>query len=177
MSRIAKKPVDLVDGVKATLADNTVVIEGKNGKLTLDLHQLVQVRQADNQLLVSPKADNKPAQAMAGTTRALLNNMVIGVSEGFKKQLQLIGVGYRAAVQGNNLNLTLGYSHPIDFAIPEGIKIEAPSQTDLVVSGADKQLVGEVSAKIRAFRPPEPYKGKGVRYADEQIKLKEAKKK
>lgn len=177
MSRIAKKPIDIVDGTKVSINDNLVVVEGKNGKLQLELHQAVTASQNDNQLHVAPKVEDKLSWSMAGTMRALLNNMVIGVSEGFKKELTLIGVGYRAAVQGNNLNLTLGYSHPIDFAIPEGIKIEAPSQTDLVVSGADKQLVGEVSAKIRGFRPPEPYKGKGVRYADEQIKLKEAKKK
>lgn len=177
MSRIAKQPVTLIDGVKATINGSDVVIEGKNGKLALTLHDAVGIKEEGGQLLVAPKTEDKPSWALAGTMRSLINNMVVGVSEGFKKELKLIGVGYRAAVQGNNLNLTLGYSHPIDFAIPEGIKIEAPSQTDLVISGADKQLVGEVSAKIRSFRPPEPYKGKGVRYADEHISLKEAKKK
>lgn len=177
MSRIAKKPVELLDGAKVNISGDEVAVEGKNGKLSLTLHKDVQIKEEDGQLVIAPKVENKPSWAMAGTMRSLVNNMVIGVTEGYKKELKLIGVGYRAAVQGNNLNLTLGYSHPIDFAIPEGIKIEAPSQTDLVVSGADKQLVGEVSAKIRSFRPPEPYKGKGVRYADEHISLKEAKKK
>lgn len=177
MSRIAKKPVELVDGAKATINGNTVVVEGKNGKLELALHDAVAVKEEGGQLVVSPKKEDKQSWALAGTMRSLLNNMVVGVTEGFKKELKLIGVGYRAAVQGKNLNMALGYSHPIDFAIPEGITITAPSQTDLVVAGADKQLVGEVSAKIRSFRPPEPYKGKGVRYADEHVSLKEAKKK
>lgn len=177
MSRIAKKPVELVDGAKAVVNGNQIVIEGKNGKLELNLHDAVAVKQEEGQLIVAPKIEDKSSWAMAGTMRSLLNNMVVGVTEGFKKELKLVGVGYRATMQGNSLNLTLGYSHPIDFAVPEGVKIEAPSQTDLVVTGADKQLVGEVCAKIRAFRPPEPYKGKGVRYADEYVKLKEAKKK
>ncbi len=177
MSRIAKQPVELVDGAKVAINGNHLVVEGKNGKMEMTLHEAVSVKEEDGQLVVAPNADNKQSWALAGTMRSLVNNMVTGVTQGFKKELKLIGVGYRAAVQGNNLNLTLGYSHPIDFAIPEGIKIEAPSQTDLVVSGVDKQLVGEVSAKIRSFRPPEPYKGKGVRYADEHISLKEAKKK
>lgn len=177
MSRIAKKPVELVDGVKATISDNHVVVEGKNGKLELALHDAVGIKEEDGQLVVAPKAEDKQSWALAGTMRSLVNNMVVGVTEGFEKKLTLIGVGYRAAVQGNNLNLALGYSHPVDFAIPEGITITAPSQTELVVTGADKQLVGEVSAKIRSFRPPEPYKGKGVRYADEYVALKEAKKK
>ncbi len=177
MSRIAKRPVELVDGAKASVNGNQVVVEGKNGKLELTLHDAVEVKQQEGQLVVAPKVEDKPSWAMAGTMRSLVNNMVVGVTEGFKKELKLVGVGYRASMQGNNLNLTLGYSHPIDFVAPEGIKLEVPSQTDIVISGADKQLVGEVSAKIRAFRPPEPYKGKGVRYADEQVKLKEAKKK
>ncbi len=177
MSRIAKQPVDLVDGTKATINGNHIVIEGKNNRLELNVHESVKVEESDGKLVIAPKVENKASWAMAGTMRSLVNNMVEGVTTGFRKELKLIGVGYRAAVQGQNLNLTLGYSHPIDFVIPEGIKIEAPSQTDLVVTGADKQLVGEVSAKIRAFRPPEPYKGKGVRYADEHISLKEAKKK
>lgn len=177
MSRIAKKPVDLVDGAKATISGNNIVVEGKNGKLELNLHGAVEIKQEEGQLIVAPKVEDRLSWAMAGTMRSLVNNMVVGVTEGFKKELKLVGVGYRATMQGSSLNLTLGYSHPIDFAVPEGVKIEAPSQTDVIVSGADKQLVGEVSAKIRAFRPPEPYKGKGVRYADEHVKLKEAKKK
>lgn len=177
MSRIAKRPIDLLDGVKFAVDGEVVKVEGKKGKLEMRLHQSVSVSQDGEQLVVTPKADDKPSWAMAGTMRSLINNMVVGVTDGFEKKLKLIGVGYRAAVQGNKLNLTLGYSHPIEFSIPEGIEITAPSQTDLVVTGTDKQLVGEVSAKIRAFRAPEPYKGKGVRYADERIKLKEAKKK
>lgn len=176
MSRVAKKPIEL-GAVKAAINGNQVTVEGKNGKLTLDVHPFVAVKESEGHLLVSPHKEDKPSWAMAGTMRALLNNMVIGVNEGFKKELKLIGVGYRAAVAGKKLTLTLGYSHPIEFDVPEGVTIEAPSQTDLVVKGADKQLVGAVSAKIRSFRPPEPYKGKGVRYVDEQIKLKETKKK
>ncbi|PIE42321.1 MAG: 50S ribosomal protein L6 [Gammaproteobacteria bacterium] len=177
MSRIAKQPVVLVDGTKATINGSEIAVEGKNGKLILTLHEAVTVKEEDGSLVIAPKVEDKPSWALAGTMRSLINNMVIGVTEGFKKELKLFGVGYRATIQGNNVNLTLGYSHPIDFAVPEGIKIEAPSQTELVVSGADKQLVGQVSAKIRSFRPPEPYKGKGVRYADEHVSLKEAKKK
>ncbi len=146
MSRIAKRPIELIDGAKASINGGEVTVEGKNGKLSLTLHSLVQIKEEDGQLVVSPKVEDKASWAMAGTMRSLVNNMVIGVTEGYKRELKLIGVGYRAAIQGSNLNLTLGYSHPIDFAIPEGIKIDAPSQTELVVSGADKQLVGEVSA-------------------------------
>lgn len=177
MSRIAKKPVDLLDGVKFAFEGDVVKVEGKKGVLSMRLHDSVEVAQEGEQVIVKPKVEDKPSWAMAGTMRSLINNMVVGVTDGYEKKLKLIGVGYRAAVQGKVLNLTLGYSHPIEFNIPEGIEVAAPSQTDLVVSGVDKQLVGEVSAKIRAFRAPEPYKGKGVRYADEQIKLKEAKKK
>ncbi|MBS9777129.1 MAG: 50S ribosomal protein L6 [Gammaproteobacteria bacterium] len=177
MSRIAKKPVDILDGAKVSINGEYIAVEGKNGKLELTLHNSVEIKESEGQLIVAPKTESKSSWAMAGTMRSLVHNMIEGVTVGFKKELKLIGVGYRAAVQGQSLNLTLGFSHPIDFIIPEGIKVEAPSQTELVISGADKQLVGEVSAKIRAFRPPEPYKGKGVRYADEQISLKEAKKK
>lgn len=177
MSRIAKKPVELLEGVKASINGEQVAVEGKNGKLSITLHKDVQIKEEEGQLLIAPKVESKSSWAMAGTMRSLVNNMVVGVTEGYKKELKLVGVGYRAAVQGNSLNLSLGFSHPIDFAIPETIKVEAPSQTDLVISGADKQLVGEVAAKIRAFRPPEPYKGKGVRYADERVIMKEAKKK
>jgi len=177
MSKVAKQPIDVVDGTKVNIAGSTVEVEGKKGKLLLNIHPAVEVKAQDAQLKIAPKKQDKQSWALAGTMRALLNNMVVGVNEGFEKKLQLIGVGYRAAVHGSKLNLTLGYSHPIDFDIPEGIKIEASSQTELLVSGADKQLVGAVAAKIRSFRPPEPYKGKGVRYVDEYIKLKEAKKK
>ncbi len=177
MSRIAKKPVELVDGAKATINDGVVTIEGKKGKLELVLHSAVSVKEEEGYLVFTPANEEKSSWAFAGTMRSLVNNMVIGVTEGFTKRLTLIGVGYRAAIQGKVLNLSLGYSHPIDFEIPEGVTIEAPSQTELVVSGADKQLVGQVCAKIRSFRPPEPYKGKGVRYSDEYVALKEAKKK
>ncbi len=177
MSRVAKKPVSLIDGVTCSIENNLVTIEGKKGKDSLEVHASIDVKQENFCLEISPKKELKSSWAMAGTMRSLLNNMVLGVSEGFEKKLKLIGVGYRANIQGNNLNLVLGFSHPVDFAIPEGIKIEVPTQTELVVSGVSKQLVGQVAAKIRSFRPPEPYKGKGVRYADEQISLKEIKKK
>ncbi len=177
MSRIAKKPIDILEGVKLSINGSTVKAEGKKGALEMAVHQAVEVSQEGEQLIVKPVNEDKPSWAMAGTMRSLINNMVVGVAEGYEKKLKLIGVGYRAAVQGRTLNLTLGYSHPIEFNIPEGIEITAPSQTELVVTGADKQMVGEVSAKIRAFRAPEPYKGKGVRYADEHVQLKEAKKK
>ena len=141
------------------------------------MHPLVKVTQADGELRFERSGDTPMARAISGTMRALVNNMVTGVTKGFERKLTIVGVGFRAAVQGKKLNLTLGYSHPIVYAIPEGITIEAPSQTDLVVRGSDKQLVGQVAAEIRAYRPPEPYKGKGVRYTDEQIVRKEAKKK
>lgn len=177
MSRVAKKPVEIISGVDVKLNGNVVTIKGSKGELSLDVHDSVKVEQEGNLLTVAPLNAAKTGYAMAGTMRSLLNNMVMGVSQGFEKKLTLIGVGYRGAVQGKKVNLNLGYSNPIDFDIPEGVTITAPSQTELVITGADKQQVGEVAAKIRSFRPPEPYKGKGVRYSDEQVKLKEAKKK
>lgn len=177
MSRIAKKPIDIISGTSVDFEGSQLKVKGPKGSLELTLHESVSVEKEDTTLKVLPKVEDKISWAMAGTMRSLINNMIEGVNQGFEKKLKLIGVGYRAQVQGNKLNLILGFSHPIDFEIPEGIQIEAPSQTDLVIKGVDKQLVGEVSAKIRSFRPPEPYKGKGVRYADEHIKLKEAKKK
>jgi large subunit ribosomal protein L6 len=152
-----------------------VSVKGSKGTMELDLHPTVSVKLEDGVLTVTPADDS--AWAMAGTMRALLGNMVSGVSEGFSKKLQLVGVGYRAQGKGKVLNLNLGFSHPIDYPVPEGITIETPSQTEIVVSGSDKQRVGQVAAEIRAFRPPEPYKGKGVRYVDERIIRKEAKKK
>jgi len=177
MSRIAKKPVEIISGVDINISGQTVSAKGKQGNLSIDLHDTVSVKQEDGALTFSPNDDSKGSMAMAGTMRSLVNNMVVGVSEGFTRQLQLIGVGYRAQMQGNVLDLSLGFSHPVKYAIPEGITIETPSQTEINVKGADKQKVGQVCAEIRAYRPPEPYKGKGVRYLDERVIRKEAKKK
>ena len=176
MSRIAKAPVPLPQGVTATIADGTVTVKGNKGTLSLSLHAVVSVVQSDKRLEVK-YADPNAARMHAGSTRAHLANMVQGVSKGYEKKLELVGVGFRAQVQGKVLNLTLGFSHPVNFPIPAGITIETPSQTEIVVRGADCQQVGQVSAEIRDIRPPEPYKGKGVRYANEQISLKEGKKK
>ena len=177
MSRIAKKPVEVVSGAEVSINGQTVTVKGKQGSLTLDLHDTVSVKQEDATLTFAPNDDSKGSMAMAGTMRSLVDNMVIGVTTGFKKQLQLVGVGYRAQMQGKVLDLSLGFSHPVKYAIPEGITIETPSQTEINVKGADKQKVGQVCAEIRAYRPPEPYKGKGVRYSDERVIRKEAKKK
>ena len=177
MSRIAKKPVELVSGVEVNISGQTITTNGKQGKLSIDIHETVTVKQEDNLLMFSPNDDSKGSMAMAGTMRSLVNNMIMGVAEGFSKQLQLVGVGYRAQMQGDVLNLSLGFSHPVKYTIPEGITIETPSQTEINVKGADKQKVGQVCAEIRAYRPPEPYKGKGVRYSDEHVIRKDAKKK
>ena len=177
MSRIAKKPIELIAGAEINISGQTVSAKGKQGNLTMDLHKTVSIQQEDGVLVFSPNDDSKGSMAMAGTMRSLVNNMIVGVSQGFAKKLQLVGVGYRAQVQGNVLDLALGFSHPVKYAIPEGISIQTPSQTEINVSGADKQKVGQVCAEIRAYRPPEPYKGKGVRYSDEHVIRKEAKKK
>jgi large subunit ribosomal protein L6 len=177
MSRIAKKPVEILSGVEVNISGQTVTTKGKQGTLTLDVHDTVSVKQEDGVVNFAPKDDSKATMAMTGTMRSLVDSMVVGVAEGFSRQLQLVGVGYRAQVQGNVLDLSLGFSHPVKYAIPEGISIETPSQTEINVKGADKQKVGQVCAEIRAYRPPEPYKGKGVRYADERVIRKEAKKK
>ncbi len=177
MSRVAKNPVQVPKGVEVTISGQAVTVKGSKGTLEREIHSAVKVEQSDNVLTFAPKDGSKSAMALAGTTRALLNNMVIGVTEGFEKKLQLVGVGYRAQAQGQKLNLTLGFSHPIDYPVPEGVSVETPSQTEVVVKGMDKQKVGQVAAEIRAYRPPEPYKGKGVKYADEIIVRKEAKKK
>jgi large subunit ribosomal protein L6 len=177
MSRIANYPVTVPSGVQVALAGAKVSVKGPKGNLEHEVHPLVKVSQEGSQLRFKRTNDSTLARAVSGTTRALVNNMVNGVTKGFEKKLTIIGVGYRVAVQGKKLNLTLGYSHPIVYAIPNGITIEAPDQTNLVVKGADKQLVGQVAAEIRAFRSPEPYKGKGVRYLDEVVVKKEAKKK
>ena len=176
MSRVAKAPVTLPAGVEFKLDGQEVTVKGKNGTLTRVLNDAVTVNQEDNQLKVSLK-DGATDIAQAGTARALINNMVIGVTEGFSRKLQLVGVGYKVQVQGQKLNLSLGFSHPVEYEMPQGVSAEAPSQTEVVIKGADKQLVGQVAANIRSYRPPEPYKGKGVRYADETVLRKEAKKK
>ncbi|RBP49823.1 50S ribosomal protein L6 [Arenicella xantha] len=177
MSRIANAPVSIPSGVEVTLDGQLVKVKGSKGQLEWNVHELVTVKQEDTDIKVSANRDSKEAVALAGTTRALVNNMVTGVSAGFQKKLTIIGVGYRAQAQGQTLNLTLGFSHPVAYAIPEGIKVETPSNTEIVVSGVDKQAVGQVAAEIRAYRKPEPYKGKGVRYADEYVLRKQAKKK
>jgi large subunit ribosomal protein L6 len=177
MSRVAKQPVELPSGVEIKIDGQAVTVKGSQGSMQHDVHTSVEISQSDNVLTFEPKDGSKTAMALAGTTRALVNNMVTGVTQGFEKRLQLVGVGYRAQAQGQKLNLTLGFSHPVDYIAPEGITIETPSQTEVVVKGVDKQRVGQVAAEIRAYRPPEPYKGKGVKYADETIVRKEAKKK
>ncbi len=177
MSRIAKQPVEIISGAEVNISGQTITAKGKQGNLSLDIHETVSIKQEDNALKFSPNDNSKGSMAMAGTMRSLVNNMVFGVTQGFTKQLQLIGVGYRAQVQGKVLDLSLGFSHPVKYAIPEGITIETPSQTEINVKGADKQVVGQVCAEIRAYRPPEPYKGKGVRYSDERVIRKDAKKK
>ena len=176
MSRVAKKPVDLPQGVSATISADGVTVKGAKGSLTLALKHGIKVVQKDKHLEVEPGV-TEGAQALAGAARAHLANMVTGVSKGYEKKLELVGVGYRAAVQAKNLNLTLGFSHAIVYAIPDGITIETPTQTEILVKGTDRQRVGQTASEIRSFRPPEPYKGKGVKYSDEKITLKEAKKK
>jgi large subunit ribosomal protein L6 len=176
MSRIAKAPIELPTGVTAAIAADQVTIKGAKGSLSLPLSAGVSVVQAEKKLQIKYTAEGA-TRIRAGATRAHLANMVRGVTKGYEKKLELVGVGFRAQVQGKNLNLTIGFSHPVNVAIPEGINIETPSQTEIVVKGVDRQKVGQVAAEIRGIRPPEPYKGKGVRYAGEQITLKEGKKK
>ena len=177
MSRIAKQPVEMPTGVNVTVDGQTITAKGPKGELSMTVHDAVAFEQNDNVLSFKPANEDRGSMAMAGTMRSLANNLVIGVSEGYKKTLNLVGVGYRGQAQGNVLNLSLGFSHPVAYAVPEGITIETPSQTEIIVSGCDKQKVGQVSAEIRAYRPPEPYKGKGVKYSDEHVIRKEAKKK
>jgi len=174
MSRIASAPILLPKGVEFSHSDGVVRVKGSKGKLEMKLHPSVSVSLDDDTISVAPQEGG--TMAMAGTMRALIANMVHGVTDGFEKKLELRGVGYRAQMQGKKLNLQLGFSHPIDFDIPDGVSVETPSQTEILVRGSDKQLVGQVAAKIRGYRPPEPYKGKGVRYADERVIMKEAKK-
>ncbi|MBQ0712088.1 MAG: 50S ribosomal protein L6 [Porticoccus sp.] len=177
MSRVAKNPVNIPAGVEVTFSNSEISVKGSKATLSMPTNDKVEIKQEDNVLTFEPKDGSTQANAMSGTIRSLVNNMVIGVVQGFEKKLQLIGVGYRAQAQGNKLNLTLGFSHPVVYELPKGLTAETPSQTEIVLKAADKQLLGQVAAEIRAFRPPEPYKGKGVRYADEQVRRKEAKKK
>jgi large subunit ribosomal protein L6 len=179
MSRVAKKPVDLPQGVTATVTSGSVTVNGAKGSLTLPLSRGISVAQDDKRLVVKlvDGPGSKGLVPTAGATRAHLANMVTGVTRGFERKLELMGVGYRAQVQGKALNLTLGFSHPVSYVVPDGVSIETPSQTEVLIKGIDRQKVGQVAAEIRGFRPPEPYKGKGVRYAGEKIVLKEGKKK
>jgi len=177
MSRVAKNPVSIPAGITVDLKGQLVSVKGSNGNLQQEIHSSVEVKVEDNKIIFAPKEGKANASALAGTMRSLVNNMVQGVANGFEKKLQLVGVGYRAKSSGKVLDLTLGFSHPVKFDIPEGITIETPTNTEVIVKGVDKQLIGQVAANIRAYRPPEPYKGKGVKYADEVIRRKEAKKK
>jgi len=177
MSRIAKDPIKLPAGVEATISGQDVSVKGVKGQMAAKVNAAVKVDQADGELRFEPAGESEHGWAQAGTARAIIQNLVTGVSQGFERRLQLVGVGYRAQAQGRTLNLALGFSHPVNYPVPEGIEVETPTQTEIIVRGVDKQLVGQVSAEIRRYRPPEPYKGKGVRYADEQVRRKESKKK
>ena len=177
MSRIANSPVAVPAGVEVKIDGQHLAVKGGKGTLELDIHRLVQISHDEGELKFAARDKSKQSLALSGTFRSLVNNMVTGVVDGFEKKLELNGVGYRAKASGKSLNLTLGFSHPIDYELPEGVTAETPSQTEIVLKGIDKQQVGQAAAEIRAFRPPEPYKGKGVRYADEYVRRKEAKKK
>jgi len=177
MSRVANSPIPLPKGVEVKSDGALITVKGSKGEQVVNLHAEVVMELVDGEIRVKSADEVKPNRAMAGTMRSLLNNAVVGVSEGFEKKLQLIGVGYRVKASGQKLDLTLGFSHPVIYELPKGVKGETPSQTDIVLTSSDKQLLGQVAAEIRAYRPPEPYKGKGVRYADERVRLKEAKKK
>jgi large subunit ribosomal protein L6 len=176
-SRVAKRPVTLAKGVTAEVQGQDLTIKGPKGSLTLRVNPDIEVKQEGGLVKVAMRSRSRLANAQAGTTRALIANMVAGVTTGFQRKLELVGVGYRAQAQGAKLNLTLGFSHPIEYVAPKGVTLETPSQTEIIVKGTDRQMVGQVAAELRAFRRPEPYKGKGVRYSDEVIVLKEAKKK
>jgi large subunit ribosomal protein L6 len=177
MSRVAKAPVTLPQGVEVTQNGRQVTVKGSKGTLNFTLHELVELKQEDGVLRTVPAQDTQAAWMQTGTARAVLNNLVIGVSKGFERKLQLVGVGYKAQAKGNTVNLALGFSHPIDYVLPEGVTAETPTPTEILLKSTDKQLLGQAAADIRAFRSPEPYKGKGVRYSDEVILRKEAKKK
>jgi len=177
MSRIANQPVSVPAAVEITENGQQLSVKGPKGTLEHSIHALVEVTREEGMLNFKARDESKAANALAGTTRSVVNNLVLGVTDGFEKKLELVGVGYRAQAKGKVLNLSLGFSHPVDYELPEGVAVVTPSQTEIVISGSDKQKVGQVAAEIRAFRPPEPYKGKGVRYADEVVVRKEAKKK
>ncbi|NOX09721.1 MAG: 50S ribosomal protein L6 [Gammaproteobacteria bacterium] len=177
MSRVAKSPIQVPSGIDVSIDGQKVDVKGPKGNLHHEIHEAVEINRDGEVLTFKPNNDSRSAMALAGTTRSLINNMVIGVSQGYEKKLELVGVGYRAQVQGSKLSLSLGFSHPVDYVVRDGISVETPSQTEVIVRGVDKQKVGQVAAEIRAYRPPEPYKGKGVRYAGEHIVRKEAKKK
>lgn len=177
MSRIAKNPITVPSGCDVKVEGQSVTVKGGKGELKMGVHPSVAVEYADGVLSVKPLDDEKQTWAMAGTMRSLLNNMIIGSVDGFERKLTLVGVGYRAQAKGKVLNLSLGFSHPIDYELPDGVTVATPSATEIVLNGCDKQVLGQAAAEIRAFRPPEPYKGKGVRYSDEQVVRKEAKKK
>lgn len=177
MSRIAKNPIQVPAGVEVTLAADAIAVKGALGQLRRPIDPGVKITQEGNELKFAPTNDSRQAHAMSGTMRALVAGMVAGVTKGFERKLTLVGVGYRAQAQGSKLNLSLGFSHPVVKDMPEGIKVETPTPTEVVIKGVDKQLVGQVAAEVRAIRPPEPYKGKGVRYADEVVVIKETKKK
>ncbi len=177
MSRVGKMPVDVPNGVDVALKDDQISVKGAGGTLLLTQNALVTVTSKDGKLSFVPANESREANAMSGTMRQLVNNMVVGVTKGFEKKLSLVGVGYKAAAQGNKLNLTVGYSHPVNIEMPAGISVATTTPTEIVIKGADRQRVGQIAAEIRAVRPPEPYKGKGIRYADEKITIKETKKK
>ena len=176
MSRVAKNPIEITDGVTVNFNDGCLDVKGKVGELKFDLPETVSLDIADNVITVKYDENNQQSVALAGTTRALVNNMIIGVSQGFEKKLELKGVGYRAKASGKLLELTLGFSHPVKYQLPDEVQVETPSQTEVVLKSHNKQILGQAAAEIRAFRPPEPYKGKGVRYSDENVRSKEAKK-
>lgn len=177
MSRVAKMPISLAAGIEVTISAEKISVKGQQGTLSLPLTGQVIIKKENNTLTFAPADESREAVAMSGTVRALVNNMVVGVSQGFEKKLSLVGVGYRAQAQGDKLNLSLGFSHPIVHQMPAGVKCETPSQTEILIKGIDRQKVGQVAAEVRAYRSPEPYKGKGVRYADEVVVIKETKKK
>ncbi|MCM1511526.1 MAG: 50S ribosomal protein L6 [Oxalobacter formigenes] len=177
MSRVGKMPIAIPDGVTVSLSGGQITVKGSLGTLSRDLSEHVRVKEENKCLMVERTNESREAQAMWGTTRALLNNMVQGVSKGFERRLTLVGVGFRAQAQGDTLNMSLGFSHPVAHKMPAGVKCETPSQTEIILKGVDKQVVGQVAAEVRAYRRPEPYKGKGVRYVDEVVRLKETKKK
>ena len=176
MSRVAKNPVEIVDGVSVNVTDKLIEVKGKVGEIKFDLPDTISLDVSENTISVKYDEDNQQSVALAGTTRAIVNNMIVGVSQGFEKKLELKGVGYRAKASGKLLELTLGFSHPVKYQLPEEVQVETPSQTEVVLKSHNKQILGQAAAEIRAFRPPEPYKGKGVRYSDETVRRKEAKK-